>query len=111
MEITRTEVWKPVVFRGRVIHDYEVSDRGRVRNIKTRYFVGSRSGLYMRVNLHHEGEQITALVQCIVAETFLGEPPPDSKIHWRDRDKFNCAVENLFYGPVKKAAGGRTDPS
>jgi len=82
--------------------NYEVSNFGQVRNIKTKYILKptlNKFG-YIRLRLGHGKNKISVFVHVMVSEVFLG-PRPD---HWtkiainhKDSNKENNALYNLEY--------------
>lgn len=75
---------------------YEVSNQGRVRNIKTGHIL-KRSNLegYLRVTLCKVGKRRNYLVHRLVAEAFL--PNPQEHVDHINRDKHDNRVENLQF--------------
>lgn len=102
------ERWKIVPgYAGR----YEVSDRGRVRNIKTGHILRQRAIYYgafvvplVRPDL---GYTVDARVHMLVAEAFL--PNPNGRVYVRHKDgnKANNAVDNLEWGINKSYSQNR----
>ena len=91
------ERWKKI----RDFPNYEVSDRGRVRNAHfnrmLRQKVGDRG--YVRLALYHNGESKRFTLQSLVAMVFLGKQPKDTVIRFKDGNPRNCDVLNLQYVP------------
>lgn len=89
-----TEEWRPIAeYKGL----YEVSNLGRVRNIKTHKLVMQSvvvSG-YKRVTLYKENKPKTKLVHRLVAETFLPNPNNLMIVNHKDGNKLNNIVTNL----------------
>jgi hypothetical protein len=97
-----TETWRPVVgFEGL----YEVSDLGRVRNIKRRN--GTSVGLILRQNpngigyaalgLRRDGKSFAGRVHMLVAAAFMGPAPEGCEVNHLDGDKMNPRLDNLEY--------------
>ena len=90
------EQWKRIVMDG-VEYDYEVSTKGRVRNVKTgqilRYEV-NRDG-YFRVWLYKNGKRSRFSVHRIVAITFIPNDNNLPEVDHIDRNRQNNCVENL----------------
>lgn len=82
---------------------YEVSDAGRVRNLRTlrrggvmKLSVGTDG--YLAVGLTRDGRQTTYRVHKLVAAAFIGPCPEGQEVrHW-DGDRANAALSNLLYG-------------
>lgn len=89
-----TEEWKPVIgYEGL----YEVSNLGRVRNIKTNRLVMQSvvvSG-YKRVTLYKKNNPKSKLVHRLVAEAFLPNPNNLRVVNHKDENKLNNVVTNL----------------
>lgn len=89
-----TEEWKSVTGYEEL---YEVSNLGRVRNIKTHKLVMQSvvvSG-YKRVTLYKENKSKTKLVHRLVAEAFLPNPNNLMIVNHKDENKLNNVVTNL----------------
>lgn len=91
-----TEVWLPVDG-----FDYEVSDRGHVRNAATgrilRPFHRGFGNAYLGVDLCRDGKRYPRKVHRLVAEAFIGKPKQRRRreVNHLDCDPENNAVENL----------------
>jgi hypothetical protein len=101
------EKWRPVVgYKGL----YEVSSHGRVRTLGggkarthgriLRATLGTTG--YPRVSLSADNVARTRKVHRLVAEAFLGAPPPGSYVLHYDGNPQNNRVENLRYGDAKQ---------
>lgn len=93
-QISITETWKPVVgFEGL----YDVSDQGRVRNVKTRRVLrpGRTSSGHLTVAL---GRGNTRTVHSLVTDGFLGPCPPGQERRHLDGNTANNALSNLAFG-------------
>lgn len=88
------EEWGPITeYEGL----YEVSNLGRVRNVKTNKLVMQSvvvSG-YKRVTLYKENKPKTKLVHRLVAGTFLPNPNNLTVVNHKDGNKLNNIVTNL----------------
>lgn len=87
------EIWKQI----EDFPNYEVSNRGRVRNKKTGRLKTQRLGRnerYISVWLIHNGVEATRRVHRLVAEAFLGKHP-NLIVNHIDGDRTNNNVENL----------------
>lgn len=78
--------------------NYEVSDLGEVRNIKTGRVLKQklRNG-YLAVNLSNDGKVTTYNVHRLVADAFLDNPDKKSQINHKDEIKINNSLPNLEY--------------
>ncbi len=89
--------------------NYEVSSLGKVRNIKTGKVLkpqhNKRGGDYLFVDLRYEGKRNCINIHNLVAEAFLGQRPPDTEIHHKDRNRSNPTKDNLEYQtkPIHRA--------
>jgi hypothetical protein len=79
--------------------NYEVSNLGNIRNIKTNRILKQRcqSKGYSQVNLQLNKVQHTELTHALVAEAWLGERPNGNQIDHIDRNRENNVVDNLRY--------------
>ena len=76
--------------------NYEVSNRGQVRNRRTRHVLvpqNSRQTGYLRVYL---GRGHTKLIHQLVATAFIGDSE-GSEVDHKNRDKHNNRASNLWY--------------
>lgn len=90
-----TEIWKPIEGYEGI---YEVSDQGRVRNVKR----GGRllscvkvAHGYLCVSLYKDGKQRMLLVHRLVALAFIPNPENKEQVNHKDLDKTNNTVGNL----------------
>ena len=78
--------------------NYEVSNLGNVRNIKTNKILkGKIDSGYHRVHLCNAGKGQTKLVHRLVAETFLDNPDNKKCVDHIDNDRSNNNVINLRF--------------
>ena len=89
---------------------FEVNNLGRVRRIKTgrllkiRMDKGKGAGSYI-VRICVENKQYYRSVAKLVAEAFIGEMPnPNSIVMYKDHDRSNFNVENLYWAERSQAA-------
>lgn len=77
--------------------DYEVSDKGRIRNSKTGRIIKTRVNKrgYENVCLHNNGNRITTRVHRIVAENFYDGNHDGYDVNHIDGNKVNNSVDNL----------------
>lgn len=98
------ERWSPVegfVFR------YEVSSLGRIRRVTRqrgtfagRIIAGTRASRGGRkVWLWRDGIRVSMLVHNLVAQAFLKRRPPGAVIGFRDGNRNNTALTNLYWRP------------
>lgn len=83
--------------------NYEVSDLGEVRNIKTGRILKQklRNG-YAAVNLSNEGVVTTYNVHRLVAEAFLSNSDKKEQVNHKDEIKTNNSLPNLEYVTPKE---------
>lgn len=102
----------------RIVEDlpmYEVSDRGRIRNINTgrilRTFINEKG--YETVSLRCGGRQYHKKVHRLVAEAFCERYYDDDiYVYHRDRDRLNNEADNLewrHYRDIKRRAYRRRE--
>lgn len=94
--------------------NYAISSYGRIVNVVTgRLLFGYKPGSFYprRVNLRHQGETKTLYVHRLVAEAFIEEFTPDSRVYHIDDDYRNNWVGNLGLrdhpGPLNIRIGNR----
>lgn len=95
------EIWKPVVgFEGL----YEVSNLGRVRNVRHSSRYPARHVLspyflrgYPAVRLCGDGRRMARVVHSLVTEAFIGPRPKGNQVNHIDGIKINNAATNLEY--------------
>lgn len=89
------EIWKPIPD----FPNYEVSNLGRVRSLKTNALL--RPGLggvgYLTVALYENGKAISKSVHQLVAETFISKPSTEFVVNHKDGNKTNNNVDNLEF--------------
>jgi 5-methylcytosine-specific restriction endonuclease McrA len=97
------EIWKPLFVKGRYFRTYKISNNGRIINIisnKEVNYILNR-GIYC-VNLYENKELLTIQVHRAVAETFLENKENYSFVLFKDGDKSNLNVSNLFWCSNKR---------
>lgn len=83
--------------------NYEVSDLGEVRNIKTgRILKQKLRNDYLAVNLSYEGKVTTYNVHRLVAEAFLENTDNKEQVNHKDEIKTNNSLFNLEYVTPKE---------
>ena len=94
------EEWRPVVGWEK---NYEVSNAGRVRRIKTgRILKNCKSGRYDFVTLYPIGKSKNERVHVLVAEAFHGKRPNGYEVNHKDANKRNNRAENLEWVTPKE---------
>jgi len=78
-------------------NNYEISNEGNIRNIKTGYnFLLSNSGIgYIRIALHNKSITKSFLIHQLVAKYFLNDYFDKCVIHHIDGDRYNNKHYNL----------------
>ena len=84
-------MWKKI----QDFEDYEVSDKGEIRNSEGLILQQrlSRNG-YLRVNLKHKGKYKTVEIHRVVAQAFLGAIYK-KQVHHKNGDRTDNNVTNL----------------
>ena len=93
------EEWKPTQYK-----NYEVSNKGRVRNKKTKAIhrpYKNKKG-YLQVTLRDGGKYHIGLVHRLVAMAFLDNPSHKETVNHKDGNKENNNVNNLEWNTVKE---------
>jgi hypothetical protein len=76
--------------------DYEVSNLGNVRNVKTSRILKSRNREgYRAINLYKNRQMKTFSIHRLVAEAFIDNPNNSPAVNHIDGDRTNNRVENL----------------
>jgi hypothetical protein len=91
------EIWKAAIYNGEVYEDYEVSNYGRVRSLRSTMKLLSPSKNncgYLYVNLRKNGRQKLCLIHRLVGCTFMGTQD-NMEINHIDECKTNNHVDNL----------------
>ena len=107
----KQEEWKDVVgYEGL----YEVSNLGRVRSLdretkdtigrKRKYkgqllnpTISNNGNGYLRVRLSEDGKRTDFRVHRLVAEAFIPNPDNKTDVGFKELDKSNVSVENLYW--------------
>jgi hypothetical protein len=93
------EFWKPL----RNFPSYNGSTEGRIMNVRTQHilkpYIGDKG--YPQVSLCKNNKTHTVRIGRVIADTFLGEHP-DLDVRYRDNDRLNTRVENLYYSTRKE---------
>jgi hypothetical protein len=111
MLMTEKEVWKSVPNA----RQWQINQRGIVRSIAqpertlTRYYHKDHERLEVTFWNPLTKKSRTASVALMVAELFIGSRPPGWAIAFRDGDRCNTDVDNLYYRPfARKATSGKS---
>ena len=90
------EEWRTVVLEGKETI-YEVSNKGRIRHIYTKYIktVSESKDGYLYTQLHFNNRIIRIGVHRLVAAAFLEKPPGKNQVNHINCDKLDNTVENL----------------
>lgn len=98
------EEWRTITYDDEVWERYEVSTKGRIRNVKTGRILKSNKNSvgYLCVSLCRNGEHKSFLVHRLVATMFIPNPHNLPEVDHIDRDKLNCCVENLRWVSKKE---------
>lgn len=88
------EIWKEILgYEGL----YEVSNLGKVRNMKTGRILKPRKNTrgYLYLNLYKKGTRKTAKVHRLVSQAFLPNLTNLPQVNHKDENKTNNCVDNL----------------
>lgn len=93
------EVWKFLIYQGKDFNDFEVSNLGNLRNVKTGtlYKQHHNKTGYMQVcvSLGSRNKKKVFKIHRAVAETFIPNPENKSYVNHKDGNKTNNDVCNL----------------
>lgn len=90
----KTETWKPIAD---YVGLYEVSNKGRVRNLKTGRILkpkNNRRG-YLFVGLHKNGAVKNRYIHRLVAQAFIPNPNKLPEVNHKDEIRTNNKLDNL----------------
>ncbi len=90
--IFENEIWKDIpkeLIRGRL--DYQISDKGRIKNPKGKFLKGVENNGYRRVGLGQSNYSIHLLVAQVFLPNFYNKP----FVNHKDHNKANCKLYNL----------------
>lgn len=92
----KKEIWVPVIEFEEL---YEVSNLGRVRNIKTKRIKKDYLGNcgYKTVALSKKSKTYIKLLHKLVIESFIGNNDTTLTVNHKDHNKMNNKLENLEY--------------
>ena len=91
------EQWKTVEIDGVTYKDYEVSTKGRIRNVKTgRILKQQKTKIgYLQIGLPKDKKKKWFLVHRLVATAFIPNPHGLTDVDHIDKNRQNNCVENL----------------
>lgn len=98
------ELWKPLIFNNQVFENYLVSNKGRIYNIllkKEMKVIYSKGFKIIRITMNFK--TYTVLVHRVVAELFIDNPLKYKYVLFKDNNKSNCDVTNLFWSSSPNA--------
>jgi hypothetical protein len=78
--------------------NYEISDLGNVRNVKTKRVIKlslNRKGGYLKIHLRNDKKCISKLVHRLVAETYINNEFNNQQVDHIDRNRLNNKKTNL----------------
>ena len=89
-----TEIWKTIE---KYENTYEVSNVGRVRNMKTGKYITPKHNNrgYVQIRLSRNGKVEHWLLHRLVAVTFIKNPDGLPQVNHKDENKDNNSAENL----------------
>ena len=92
--------WKKI----KGFENYEISNEGEVRNIKSRLVLKGYCGTwgYLRVNLYTNGKATSKLIHRLVAEAFVPNPDNKSDVNHINEIKTDNRVKNLEWMTSKE---------
>ena len=88
------EIWKPIL---QYEAFYEVSNRGRVRSLRTGGIMRMRIGRdgYVRVSLTKDGKQTHKLLHRLLAIAFIPNPDNFAEVNHKNENKQDNSILNL----------------
>lgn len=100
MEEKLEEVWKPID----ECYNYEISNLGRVKNIKTGKHLKSciRPDGYANITLNINNKNKTYKVHRLIAHAFIPNPENKPTVNHFDRNKSNNAITNLEWATMSE---------
>lgn len=97
MELRRAASYSGEVYACDRGHVYRKNKNGNI----TRMNVTVRKDGYVIVGLHRDGVRAARYVHRVVAEAWLGPPPPGAQVRHLNHDPADNSPENLLYGSAK----------
>lgn len=93
------EIWKTVIYQGEEFSRLQVSNKGRLKNIKTgtiyKQQIAKSGYCLVSLTLGSEASKKTFRIHKAVAETFIPNPENKPQVNHIDGNKTNNCVENL----------------
>lgn len=93
------EVWKSLIYQGGEFFDFEVSNLGNLRNVKTntlyKQHLNKTGYMQVCVSLGGRDNKKVFKIHKAVAETFIPNPENKPQVNHIDANKTNNNVENL----------------
>ena len=84
-------------------YDYEVSDQGNVRNMRTgKILKPKKHGGYLRVGLYKNGKEKNCFIHRLVAETFIPNPENKATVNHINEIKTDNRVVNLEWATMNE---------
>ena len=108
MEETDEEIWKPITD----FPNYEVSSKGRVKNIISNIYLKSSSndGRYNRCILCNDLIHKIFVVHRLVAKEFINNPENKPTVDHIDKNKQNNCLSNLRWATHKEQNSNKNIP-
>ena len=93
------EVWKEIVDEKIIVGKYEVSNKGRVRVVKTGYIIPIQdNGFgYKKCAFSSPGQTLQRYIHRLVAKAFLENPENLPQVGHKDHNRENNLLENLYW--------------
>lgn len=92
-------IWKTLVYQGNEYSNFEISNYGQLRNIKTNTIYkttfNKRGYVQVCVSLGHKDKKKLFKIHKAVAETFIMNPENKPQVNHKDGNKQNNHVDNL----------------
>ena len=92
-------IWKTLVYQGKIFNHFEVSNNGQIRNALTKkiykLFLNKYGYFQVCVSLGSTKNKKTFKIHKAVAETFISNPDNKETVNHIDGNKQNNSVDNL----------------
>ena len=94
------EIWKPI----QDCYDYEISNLGRVKNIKTGKYLKSciRPDGYVNISLCVNNKTKNCKVHRLIAQAFIPNPENKPTVNHIDRNRSNNSISNLEWATISE---------